>query len=472
MVMSYVMERNLTPPMRAAIYVRISLDMTGEGRGVARQEEDCRALADHLGWDIAGVYIDNDVSAYAKVRPNYRRMLEDITAGRIDAIVAWAPDRIYRRLVDLEELIRLIDNRNVAIRTVKAGEFDLSTGLGKMIARILGSVAQGEGDIKSERWMRSWRQAREHGLPARTGSRMFGYTRDGQLIEAEAAIARRMASDILDGTPILAVARWLETEGIKTTRDTIWRPATVRQYLANPRIAGWSTLNGEIVAEGKWTPVLDRETWEMVHALLGSRARPYVPRKSVLNGLLVCGICESRMITSGQRGKRTYRCPNRPGMDGCGRVSGNADPVEKVVDAYALRRLADPRVRAGLHEAWSKPHIPTTKLAELEQRIEELEAQLDEPGVPVATLLRAIDRAKERQAELVGQAVDQKPVDLPGEHDEWPKDLHQRRALIELVVERVALHPATRPGSTMFEAARVKIRRRRYPSADSSHTIR
>jgi hypothetical protein len=45
---------------RAAIYARISNDpgtadtprRGGDGLGVARQQEDCRALADTLGWDV------------------------------------------------------------------------------------------------------------------------------------------------------------------------------------------------------------------------------------------------------------------------------------------------------------------------------------------------------------------------------------------------------------------------------------
>jgi DNA invertase Pin-like site-specific DNA recombinase len=51
------------PGVRAAVYVRISSDRVGAGLGVARQEEDCRGLYDRLGWQVARVYSDNDVSA-------------------------------------------------------------------------------------------------------------------------------------------------------------------------------------------------------------------------------------------------------------------------------------------------------------------------------------------------------------------------------------------------------------------------
>jgi len=48
---------------RAAIYCRISEDPRATEKGVARQREDCEALVTARGWQLAGVHIDNDISA-------------------------------------------------------------------------------------------------------------------------------------------------------------------------------------------------------------------------------------------------------------------------------------------------------------------------------------------------------------------------------------------------------------------------
>src|SRR6478735_5573657 len=94
----------------AAIYTRISRDREGAGLGVDRQEADCRALAERLGWDVAAVFVDNDISAYSgKPRPQYRAMLEAIKQGRIRGLIAWHPDRLYRRAVDLEEIVTIAE---------------------------------------------------------------------------------------------------------------------------------------------------------------------------------------------------------------------------------------------------------------------------------------------------------------------------------------------------------------------------
>lgn len=94
--------------IQAAIYLRISQDATGEQAGVTRQHEDCIELIEGQGWSLFRVYTDNDTSAYKK-RPGYQAMLEDIRSGQIDAIVAWHPDRLYRKLADLEGLISAIE---------------------------------------------------------------------------------------------------------------------------------------------------------------------------------------------------------------------------------------------------------------------------------------------------------------------------------------------------------------------------
>jgi len=78
--------------IRAAVYLRQSLDKTGEAVAVARQRQDCLKLCADKGWDPVE-YIDNDTSATNGHRKAYDRMLTDITEGIIGAVVAWDLDR-------------------------------------------------------------------------------------------------------------------------------------------------------------------------------------------------------------------------------------------------------------------------------------------------------------------------------------------------------------------------------------------
>lgn len=98
----------------AAIYARISSDVEGSGLGVTRQLEDCRKLAESLGWSVAEEYVDNDLSAYSgKVRPGYERMLADLRDGERDAVIVYHVDRLTRRPIELEQFLEALDAAKV-----------------------------------------------------------------------------------------------------------------------------------------------------------------------------------------------------------------------------------------------------------------------------------------------------------------------------------------------------------------------
>ena len=82
--------------MKAAVYLRQSVDKLGDELAITRQREDCLKLCDQRGWTPVE-YVDNDKSASAGRRPAYERMLSDIRAGSVDAVVTWDLDRLHRR---------------------------------------------------------------------------------------------------------------------------------------------------------------------------------------------------------------------------------------------------------------------------------------------------------------------------------------------------------------------------------------
>ena len=129
---------------RAAIYCRISQDRAGAGLGVTRQEDDCRMLCERRGWTVTEVYADNDVSAYSgKPRPAWQRLISDVQAGNVGAVVGWHVDRLTRSPRELEDVIDLADKHALELATV-TGEVDLSNPTGRLVARMLGAAARHE----------------------------------------------------------------------------------------------------------------------------------------------------------------------------------------------------------------------------------------------------------------------------------------------------------------------------------------
>jgi DNA invertase Pin-like site-specific DNA recombinase len=109
--------------VRAAVYLRQSLDRDGDGLAVSRQRDACEKLCAEHGWESVE-YTDNDCSASTgQIRPAYTRMLTDITLGKVQAVVVWDLDRLHRRPIELENFIDLADRHRLCLRAEAKSEW-------------------------------------------------------------------------------------------------------------------------------------------------------------------------------------------------------------------------------------------------------------------------------------------------------------------------------------------------------------
>ncbi|HST96541.1 MAG TPA: recombinase family protein [Geodermatophilus sp.] len=132
------------------IYLRQSKDHEGTGLAVERQLEDCRSLVERRGWEVTRVITDNDVSASStKVRPGYRELLAQIDAKGCDVVVAWAPDRLLRRPIEMEDLIDRTERTGVKIVTCQ-NDMDLESPAGRLAARMFAVVARSEVENREQ----------------------------------------------------------------------------------------------------------------------------------------------------------------------------------------------------------------------------------------------------------------------------------------------------------------------------------
>ncbi len=330
--------------MRAAVYLRQSLDRSGQGDAVERQRSACRSLCEARGWDVVVEYVDNSVSA-TKDRDGstaFGRLLADARAGRFDVVVAFAADRLARRLSDVERLIAT----GVKAATVQGG-LDLTTPEGEAQAGILAAFARLEVRQKAERQRAAHAQRRERGLPP-SGKRALGWTADGlTLVPVEQQAVADAAATLLAGGSLRSVARAWTAAGLVTADGRAWAPYSVRGVLLNPRTAGLLARRvgrdrWEVTGQGAWPPLLPEETWRAVGAVLsdpGRRTTPGTARVSLLSGLARCGVegCGRALTTGGTRhGVRTLKC--LPVLH----LSRAAEPIEEYVVAHVLARLARP----------------------------------------------------------------------------------------------------------------------------------
>jgi site-specific DNA recombinase len=222
--------------VRTAIYTRLSLDPTGRGENTQLQERECRDYAEDQGWQVVQVFTDNDVSVsrYSKkLRPSYEKLLHLIRAGEVDAVLVTEMTRLYRRIEELLELLRLAEATPLQrIQTTDGSAYLLSTadGVHSAIASVNNAVL--ESRRISDRTRRK-KKARAAEGRFNGGPRPFAYEADGVTVrESEAKVVRWCYERLLAGDSLRTLVRTLNEEGGH------WHAHTLRQILTSKRIIG------------------------------------------------------------------------------------------------------------------------------------------------------------------------------------------------------------------------------------------
>jgi DNA invertase Pin-like site-specific DNA recombinase len=342
--------------MRTCLYLRISTDKSGDGLGIERQREDCRKLAEQRGWSVVHEIVENNTSATIGPRPGFEQLLQLMQSRQIDAVIVWHVDRLLRKMTDLERVIELVETTGVRLVTV-SGDISLDTDMGRMVGRIMASVARAEVERKSARQRRAAIQKAQAGKP-HGSKRAYGYEADLVTInESEAAVISEMARRVIAGDSFMEVAFWANAQGYRTTTGKIFYPLTVRNLLNKKRYAGIREHNGAEYP-AVWAPVFDAEIWERLQLTLrlrhdrnGYEQGAPKARKYLLTGLVFCGRCGwplsgSRMYdTPGKNPRRVYMCMKRTDTlapSGCNGLRRNADALEHWVAECLFYRLDSP----------------------------------------------------------------------------------------------------------------------------------
>lgn len=459
-------------PRAVAIYARISSDAEGTGAGVARQVEDCRKMAASLGWPVAGEYVDNDVSAYSgKRRPQYERMLADLSDGLVDGVIVYHIDRLTRRPVEVEHFLSVVDEAKVRHVRFVTGDTDLNTGDGLLIARIFGAVAANESAAKSRRVRRKMEQVAAEGRPHGGSGRPFGYEADRVTVRAEEAETyRSLVARYLAGESTKSLATWLNESGVQSVRGAGWRTTTVRAILANPRYAGIRAHRKQVVGPAVWEPIISEETHRKVLAKMAEKASSTrrTPQRYLLSGMLRCGKCQNRLFSAPRKNTRRYVCLSGPDHGGCGRLTVVADPLERLIADAVLYRLDTPEmadVLAGRSSTDERTQALSTTVDAAQEQLEELAAAYAHQAITMREWMTARksieERLKTAQRQLAQVTRTDALVGLVGNGDavgvSWSTlSLSRQVGVVAAVIDHVVIGPGT-PGATGLDRSRVSV---------------
>jgi hypothetical protein len=395
-----------------------------------------------------------------------------IRGRQVDYIITPTAERLMRKLVDLEEMIDLVEAHSVTIIAL-AGQLDLSTPNGRLLARILVSVARNEIEVKVARQRSKNAQLVADGLPTKGGPRTPGYEAGLMTIrEAEAQHIRWGFSAIVNGQPLRTVWREWNEKGFTNRSGNKWTVANVRKLLMNPRYAALSVIhstsgNRSGMVPGQWPAIVTPDVWHATQAILNDPARRMTPkgkggtRLYLLSGLARCFCGALVMAGRNNHNARSYRCSERPGH-----MARVAEPIDAYVLATVAQRLREKDAGGAITPAGQAVDHGALRdeRAALRVRLDELvdlradgdisKEQLQRGTARITVRLEAIRVELERDAllaPLLGQ------VD-PGKAFLELTDLDQRRAVIARLAPSIILRSPGR-GARKFDPASVEVLR-------------
>ena len=135
----------LVQKKKVAAYARVSMESERLMHSLSAQVSFYSSLIQgNPEWEYAGVYVDSGVSGTSMAgRTEFKRLLADCEAGRVNIILTKSISRFARNTVDLLETVRHLKELGVEVRFEKENINSLSED-GELMLTLLASFAQEE----------------------------------------------------------------------------------------------------------------------------------------------------------------------------------------------------------------------------------------------------------------------------------------------------------------------------------------
>lgn len=179
---------------KAVIYCRVSTD----DQCCDRQERDLLAFASRAGYEVVGIH--KETASGAKLDRAERKTVLTLARQReVQVILVTELTRWSRSTVDLIETLQELSSYGVSLIAQTGLQLDLSTPQGKLVATVLGAIAEFERDLTRERIKSGIANARARG-------RRFGRQPGQNPSDKYLSRVRKLKSE---GVSNLAIARQL-----------------------------------------------------------------------------------------------------------------------------------------------------------------------------------------------------------------------------------------------------------------------
>lgn len=445
-----------TTAKRAAVYVRVSTaGQEQDGTSLQTQEERCRQYAEAHGYHVAETFREVYTGTELWDRPQLTRLRDAVRRQQVDAVVAYAIDRLSRDPVHLGVLISEADHVGVAVEFVTE-PLDNSPE-GQLIRFVRGYAAKIEHTKIKERSIRATTNRAASGKLLARSRVTYGYRWKGDAhdrVEPDpvtAPVVQMIFRRCLEGAPLRRIAGELTAAGIPTpTGKPKWGQSAIQAILKHPAYTGRATAyRGQFpIPAETLPPLVAPDVAEAVDTRLHLNKQQAIrnardPESALLRGGYVrCGNCGCVLVVHKAREQFYYRC--NPRTVGCTGLNISARNLDAAVWAKVDGLLTHPETVA-VEVAKLQQDDPTAEdTTALDRRAAALDRQranlirtaaLLEEDDAVSALAEKIDQlTKERDQLLTERAA------LLKRREAWEAAGQQMRDLVawcELVASRL-----------------------------------
>ena len=367
------------------LYERLSRDdeLQGESNSISNQKQMLEDFARRNGLPNPTHFTDDGISGTRFDRPGFLAMMEEVEAGRVEAIVIKDMSRLGRDYLKVGQVMEVLRQRGVRLIAINDGVDSLK---GDDDFTPFRNIMNEFYARDTSRKIRSVFKAKGMSGKHLTGTVIYGYLwdekREHWLVDEEAAeVVRRIFSLTLEGygpyqiacklsadrieIPVVHLARF--NEGVnrsKPVKDPYgWGSSTIVNILKKREYLG-HTINfktrkhfkdkkSHYVSEDEWTifentheAIIDQQTFDLVQKIR-SNVRRYPNgwgEAAPLTGLLYCADCGGKMyVHRTNNGKRVsqYTCSNYTKVP-CGTLC----PTQHRINESAVLTLVSDTLRA------------------------------------------------------------------------------------------------------------------------------
>jgi len=286
--------------MKAAIYIRVSTEeQAKEGYSISGQMKKLKAYCISQGWEVAGIYPDEGISAKDMKRPELQRMIKDIEKGEVNCVLVYRLDRLTRSVLDLYKMLEVFEEHDCKFKSATE-VYDTTSAMGRMFITIVAALAQWERENMGERISFGYIEKARQGKYTHNVVPM-GYDLDkGEsklyVNEVEAKTVREIF-DLYQTMGGNRVSRKLNDRGMYTKAGKMWSDNTIMKIIRNPIYYGSIMWLDEVI-DNTHEGIISKEYWDKTQAIIDSR-RTKSPRSVssnyIFSGKLRCNNCDSRL---------------------------------------------------------------------------------------------------------------------------------------------------------------------------------